>query len=520
MMFWIANKQNWGSLKEQVVALPKSSVMIRTELINVCNKLSMIVSTPGLARFKAALTEKLFFGNEPSAELIAILLVYFVQGILGLARLAVSFFLKDELGLSPAQVSALVGVAALPWMIKPLFGFISDGLPIFGYRRRPYLILSGLLGVLSWVALATVVQSAWAATAAIALGSLSVAFSDVIVDSLVVERARGELVSKAGSLQSLCWGASALGGILTAYFSGSLLSNFSTRTVFAITATFPLIVSLVAWLITETRVTERMHWSVVADQIGQLRRAVSQKSIWMPTAFLFLWQAMPSAETAFFFFTTNELGFEAEFLGRVRLVTSLASLAGVWLFQRFLKTVPFRVIFGWSTVISAVLGLTTLLLVTHANRALGMDDRWFSLGDSLILTVMGRIAYMPILVLAARLCPPGIEATFFALLMSVVNLAGLLSQESGALLMHWLGISENNFSNLALLVVITNLSALLPLPFLGWLPSADEQPTSAATFHSRTEADPASRTLGHPFLPDLMTEFVSKPRQVEPVGEE
>jgi hypothetical protein len=68
----------------------------------------MIVSTPGLARIKASLTEKVFFGNEPSAELIAILLVYFVQGILGLARLAVSFFLKDELGLSPLR--------CLPWL--------------------------------------------------------------------------------------------------------------------------------------------------------------------------------------------------------------------------------------------------------------------------------------------------------------------------------------------------------------------------------------------------------------------
>ncbi|MBD2035420.1 folate/biopterin family MFS transporter [Leptolyngbya sp. FACHB-321] len=482
----------------------------------------MIVSTPGLARIKASFTEKVFFGNEPSAELIAILLVYFVQGILGLARLAVSFFLKDELGLSPAQVSALIGVAALPWMIKPLFGFISDGLPILGYRRRPYLILSGLLGVLSWVSLATIVHSAWAATLAIALGSLSVAFSDVIVDSLVVERARGESLSTAGSLQSLCWGASALGGILTAYFSGSLLTSFSTRTVFAITATFPLIVSLVAWMITESRVTERMNWAIVSEQLGQLRQAVSQKSIWLPTAFVFLWHAMPTTESAFFFFATNELGFEAEFLGRINFVTSLASLAGIWLFQRFLKTVPFRVIFGWSIVISALLGMTTLLLVTHTNRALGIDDRWFSMGDSLVLTVMGRIAYMPILVLAARLCPPGIEATLFALLMSIVNLAGLLSQESGALLMHWLGVSENNFSNLALLIVITNLSALLPLPFLGWLPSADESSKPAAeSSHARTlEANVTSKHLGQPFLPDLMTEFIPQPRQVEPAVEE
>ncbi|MBE9181650.1 folate/biopterin family MFS transporter [Oculatella sp. LEGE 06141] len=431
----------------------------------------MTVSFPGLTKFKDSLIEKILFGNEPSPELMAILLVYGVQGVLGLARLAVSFFLKDELGLSPAQVSALMGIAAIPWMIKPVFGFLSDGLPIFGYRRRPYLILSGLLGAGSWVALATVVHTAWAATLAIALSSLSVALSDVIVDSLVVERARQESVRDAGSLQSLCWGASAFGGLITAYFSGLLLEHFSTHTVFAITATFPLIVSLVAGLINESRVALSNDWEIVKTQVKQLRTAVTQKSIWLPTAFLFIWQATPTADSAFFFFTTNELGFQPEFLGRVRLVTSIASLLGVWMFQRFFKSVPFRTFFGWTTVISAVLGMTALLLVTHANRAIGIDDHWFSLGDSLILTVMGQIAYMPVLVLAARLCPPGVEATLFALLMSVTNLAGLLSYELGAVLMHLLGVTESNFERLWLLVVITNVSTLLPLPFLGWLPS-------------------------------------------------
>ena len=442
----------------------------------------MVISFPGFTKFntkfKAFLTEKVFFGNEPSPELMAILLVYFVQGILGLARLAVSFFLKDDLSLSPAQVSALMGVAALPWMVKPLFGFISDGLPIFGYRRRPYLILSGLLGTGAWIALATIVHNAWAATAAIALSSLSIAFSDVIVDSLVVERARQESTSDAGSLQSVCWGASAVGGLLTAYLSGFLLEHFSTRTVFGITATFPLIVSLVAWLIIESKVDRANDWEHVRSQISQLRGAVTQKAIWMPTAFLFLWQATPSADSAFFFFTTNELGFQPEFLGRVRLVTSLASLIGVWMFQRFFRNVPFRVFFAWTTILSTILGLTTLLLVTHANRAIGIDDHWFSLGDSLILTVMGQIAYMPVLVLAARLCPPGVEATLFALLMSVTNLAGLLSYEFGALLTQWLGVTETQFDRLWLLVTITNLSTLLPLPFLGWLPDvqAGEMP--------------------------------------------
>lgn len=433
----------------------------------------MFVSSTGRAKFKDYLKRTVFLGNEPTPELMAIVLVYFVQGILGLARLAVSFFLKDELGLSPAELSVLMGFAVIPWTIKPLFGFISDGLPIFGYKRRPYLIAAGLLGALSWVALATWVDTAFGAALAIALSSVSTNLSDVIADSLVAERARKESLESAGSLQSLCWGSMAFGGIITAYFSGFLLEYFSTKTVFLVTATFPLIVSAVAWLIAEEKVNYIANFDRVQEQISLTRKAISNKSILLPAAFVLLWQSTPSSDAAFFYFATNELGFQPEFLGRVSLVTSIASLVGVWLFQRYFKSVPFRKIFFWSAIISAVLGMTTLLLVTHANRALGIDDRWFSLGDSAILNVMGKIAWMPLLVLAARLCPRGVEATLFALLMSVINCGGILSSLSGGLLTHWLGITESNFDNLWLLVVIANVSTLLPLPFLGWLPSAN-----------------------------------------------
>jgi BT1 family len=43
--------------------------------------------------------------------------------------------------------TAAVGVFTLPWVLKPLYGFMSDGLPIFGYRRRSYMLLSGLVSL-------------------------------------------------------------------------------------------------------------------------------------------------------------------------------------------------------------------------------------------------------------------------------------------------------------------------------------------------------------------------------------
>ncbi|MDB9435517.1 folate/biopterin family MFS transporter [Dolichospermum lemmermannii CS-548] len=433
----------------------------------------MLNDSPTLPKFKDLLTRKILLGNEPSAELIAILTIYFVQGILALSRLAVSFFLKDELLLSPVQMSAIVGISTIPWMTKPLYGFISDSLPLFGYHRKPYIVLSGILGCTAWVCLGTVVHTSTTATIMIVLSSLSVAISDVIVDSIVVERARSESEAKIGSLQSLCWGSSAIGGLCTAYLSGLLLEYFTNRTVFLITALFPLIISSVAWLISEKPINKDDKKSNNTKyQLGQIRQAITQKAIWLPTAFIFVWHATPNAESAFFYFTTNELQFQPEFLGRVRLVTSLASLIGVWAFQRYLKTIPFRIMFSWGIFLSTALGMTTLLLVTHTNRLLGIDDHWFSLGDSLIITVIGQVLFMPILVLSTKLCPPGIEATFFALIMSVFNLGGTVSYALGSIMMKWLGITEHQFDSLWLLIIITNCSSLIPIFFINWLPDA------------------------------------------------
>jgi BT1 family len=123
---------------------------------------------------------------------------------------------------------------------------------------------------------------------------------------------------------------------------------------------------------------------------------------------------------------------------------------------------------------------------------------------------------MPVLVLAARLCPPGVEATLFALLMSVVNLAGLVSYEFGAVLTHWLGVNESNFDKLWLLVVITNLTTLLPLPFLGWLPAAGQERDAEGQITFAIEADSsASKHLAQPFLPDLVSELIPRRDTIE-----
>ncbi|KAE8650354.1 folate-biopterin transporter 1, chloroplastic isoform X1 [Cucumis sativus] len=417
------------------------------------------------------------FGVDLSPDNVAVAMVYFVQGVLGLARLAVSFYLKDDLHLDPAETAVVSGFSAFPWLVKPLYGFISDSVPLFGYRRRSYLILSGLLGALSWTLMATLVDSKYGAAFCILLGSLSVAFSDVVVDSMVVERARGESQSMSGSLQSLCWGSSAFGGIVSSYFSGSLVDAYGVRFVFGVTALLPLITSVVAVLVKEQPVRGINRPSANYDFVRSSRQhvvelwgAVSQRNVLLPTLFIFLWQATPQSDSAMFFFTTNKLGFTPEFLGRVKLVTSIASLLGVGLYNGFLKKVPLRKIFLVTTIFGCALGMSQVLLVTGLNREWGISDEWFAIGDSLIITVLGQASFMPVLVLAAKLCPEGMEATLFATLMSISNGGSVLGGLIGAGLTQMFGVTKDSFENLSTLIILCNLSSLLPLPLLRLLP--------------------------------------------------
>jgi folate/biopterin transporter len=421
------------------------------------------------------LRDKFLLGFDPTPELGAILVVYFVQGALGISRLALSFFLKDELGLHPAEIASLTAISVIPWLIKPIYGFLSDALPLFGYRRRSYLVGSGVIGASSWLWLAFAGHSVWEVAGASILSSLSVAISDVVADSLVVERVRDQPASRSGALQALCWGYSAIGGLGSAYLSGSLLEMFTTRQIFAGTAVMPFIVAALAGFIDERRM-DTGGWRELAAGARQhmlaLWAALRHRGVYLPVLFVFLWQATPNSDSAMFFFNTNVLHFGPEFLGRVRLASAVAALGGLWLYQRFLQNTDIKKLMLGATLMGVPLGLTQLILVTRVNVAYGISDQIFSLTDGAVLAALGQVAFMPTLVLAARLCPPGVEGTLFAALMSIYNASGATSNELGALLTSALGITDTDFTNLWKLVLISSLSSLLPLPLLGFIDEA------------------------------------------------
>lgn len=149
-----------------------------------------------------------------------------------------------------------------------------------------------------------------------------------------------------------------------------------------------------------------------------------------------------------------------------RLVASVASLLGVGVYNYALKSTPPRTIFLWTAIAGTGLGMTQLILITGLNRQWGLSDELFALGDSALLTVLGQVSFMPVLVLAARLCPEGVEATLFATLMSILNGGAFLGSAIGSLLTKAMGVTSTDFTNLAPLVALCTLCTLAPLPLL------------------------------------------------------
>jgi hypothetical protein len=74
-------------------------------------------------------------------------LVYVVEGlgqIGGLISQPLNYYLKQAHGWTPLQITAYLTVFNIPWIIKPIYGLVSDFIPLFGYRRKSYLLFANL----------------------------------------------------------------------------------------------------------------------------------------------------------------------------------------------------------------------------------------------------------------------------------------------------------------------------------------------------------------------------------------
>ena len=133
-----------------------------------------------------------------------IFLSYFNVGIaIYIMQAPLSYYLIDTLDISSTSYNAYFTLVALPWSLKFLLGSVTDGVPIFGYRRKSWLIIGWVLYILAAIGIAFVDKPSFLATAFISfIMTCSYILADVCNDALCVERARHEQEEIKGAIQT------------------------------------------------------------------------------------------------------------------------------------------------------------------------------------------------------------------------------------------------------------------------------------------------------------------------------
>jgi folate/biopterin transporter len=388
------------------------------------------------------------------------------HGLAGIADLAVAYLYKDEFLVSPSTYSFLMTATNVAWILKPLWGFTSDSVPICSKRRMPYLMGFALLSAVLWIALASSHYISLAVLI-LSLNSVCTAFCNVIAEALVVEESQrqGATQSQATKNVTFFFALRAIGYMLTAYLSGFLIEALSVRAVIALTAVFPAILFTVAWVLPEDPISYKNSISM-STQLSLFKSFVCRRGIAVPTLFIFIFVSTPGTSDAMFFFYTNELGFSPEFMGRLRLAQGIAMILSMFAYQKWLKNINFKWILSCSAVFYALVNLAQVLLVTRTNSAIGIPDNVFCYCSSFISVVLGELNIMPILVLCARICPKNIEGTMYAFFMSILNLGYFTSATTSSVIMTLLQITQTDFDMLWLMIVLCSIMLVLPLPLL------------------------------------------------------
>jgi len=126
-------------------------------------------------------------------------------------------------------------------------------------------------------------------------------------------------------------------------------------------------------------------------------------------------------------------------------------------------------------IATTILCLLDVLLAARITASIGVPDWIFVLGTDAVAVVLSRIAMQPFLVISARLCPVGCEASLYAMFMSIYNLGHTLSGVFGAAVIPYFGVSRENFDHLPHLLMLRAACSLLPLVLLKPLLDGVEQ---------------------------------------------
>jgi predicted MFS family arabinose efflux permease len=350
--------------------------------------------------------------------------MYAVQGIAepteGLIAQPVRSLLRSW-DYSATAITGFGALLALPWSLKPLYGLLTDFVPIAGTRRRSYLILASTASCLALFLLYLIPIPEGAHVRLLVLlliPTVGVAFSDVVVDALMIEK--GQPRGLTGLLQSIQWAAMYGGSIVAGIVGGYLSQHGHQQEGFLICAITTFTTLLIAWFSVREQ-PQPVQKGRLRFAARQLVGIVRRRAVIAAAAFLFLWSFNPFSSSVLYLHMTDKLGISEQYAGITTSLLSVGAIAGSLSYGMYCRRVR----------------MSRLIHLSIAAGVLSTLAYGFVVGptSAAVISVIVGFTYltgsMVQFDLAARACPVAAAGTTFALLMALSNLSMSLSTALG-----------------------------------------------------------------------------------------
>jgi MFS family permease len=354
-------------------------------------------------------------------------LVYVVEGlgqIGGLIAQPLNYYLKASQGWTPVQITGFITLFNLPWIIKPLYGLISDFVPLFGYRRKSYLLLVNVaaMGGFIWVTQLTAPGDLFIP---LMVTAYTMAISSTLCGAVLVEN--GQRLHESGTFVNQQWLWFNIAAMAAAILGGQLVQHLSPAGALhgaaAIVAVAPLaVIAGTLFLVSEKKVAIDLQG--MKNTLAGLRASFHRRELWLIALFMFLYYFSPGLSTPLYFTMTDSLQFSQGYIGILSSISAAGWVLGALLYRRFLGELTLKNLLNLSIALGTLTTAAFVLLTNEASAAV----IYFCSGFSAMLATVATLT------LAADYCPPRAEGFAFAVLMSIINLASSAADNVGSFL--------------------------------------------------------------------------------------
>lgn len=408
-------------------------------------------------------------------------LAYATQGFAqttGILFQPIMYFYKEGHDYSASQLAAVTFWVTFPWYIKPVYGLLADFIPLFGYRRKSYILLSAFIAFFAFTLLLGI-DDPVLLIYALTLTALCTAIGDVMVDALMVEH--GQHYDKVKQYQSVQWMAVSVLGILAAIGGGAIAQyakaqddpHLGVQIGAIIAAAGPLILlAATFWIVREPK--SKLDAEGIEQTAIGFRKALKSKPLLAVILFVCAFWFQPGTSASMYLHATETLPINEQQYGNSDAYAKGGYLLGTLLFMFVLaRCMTTRQLAALSVFLYAGITLAYLALVgPQSLYALG-----FGYG------VCYMICNLTLLSLAAEVCPKRVEGFVFAFLMGLMNFVRIGSDWVGGKIYDKLvpvyagdvtGSFWNNFAGMKYpidpLLVLSGVVTLLALVFIPLLP--------------------------------------------------